>query len=60
MVKGAQEPKKQGITGFIFVGRIIIGLGFGLAFDSMPGALLLGMGVGFMGMRIARYIAGLW
>ena len=60
MVKEVQEPKKQGIAGFIFVGCIIIRLGFGLAFDLMPGALLIGIGFIFVGMAIARYITGWW
>ena len=60
MGKEAQEPKKQGLSGYIFVGCIIIGLGFSLAFDLMPGALLIGIGFGFLGMGIARYITGLW
>jgi hypothetical protein len=60
MANDAREPKKQGITGFIFVGCIVIGLGFGLAFDLMPGALIIGFGIGFIGMGIARYITGLW
>ena len=60
MADDTQEPKKQGMGAFIFVGCIIIGLGVGLAFDLMPGALLIGLGVGFMGMGIAHYKTGEW
>jgi hypothetical protein len=54
------ESRKSGLAGFVFVGCIIIGLGFGLAFDLMPGALLIGVGVGFLGMGIAHYKTGRW
>ena len=51
---------KQGMAGFIFAGCIIIGLGFAVTFDLMPGAALIGTGFGFRGMGIARYITGSW
>jgi hypothetical protein len=56
----SRETKKSGLVGFVFVGCIIIGLGFGLAFNLMPGALVIGIGVGFLGMGIARYTTGRW
>jgi hypothetical protein len=56
----SRETKKSGLAGFVFVGCIIIGLGFGLAFNLMPGALVIGIGVGFLGMGIARYTTGRW
>lgn len=56
----SREHKKQGIGGLVFVGCIVIGLGTGLAFDLMPGSLLIGLGVGFLGMAIVRYKTGRW
>jgi len=52
--------KKSGLSGFVFIGCIIVGLGCGLAFDLMPGALIIGVGVGFLGMGIVRYKTGEW
>ena len=56
----SRETKKSGLSGYVFVGCIIIGLGFGLAFNLMPGALIIGVGVGFLGMGIVRYKTGRW
>jgi hypothetical protein len=60
LANDSQDTKKSGLGGFVFVGCIIIGLGFGLAFNLMPGALIIGVGVGFLGMGIARYKTGGW
>ena len=60
MANEVREPKKYVLTGYIFVGCIIVGLGFSLAFDLMPGALIIGVGFGFTGMGIARYKTGKW
>jgi hypothetical protein len=56
----SRETKKSGLSGYVFVGCIIIGLGFGLAFNLMPGALIIGVGIGFLGMGIVRYKTGRW
>ena len=60
MADNSRETKKSGLGGYVFVGCIIIGLGFSLAFDLMPGALIIGVGVGFLGMGIVRYKTGRW
>ena len=35
-------------SGSIFIGCMLLGLGTGLLFDLMPGALFIGMGAGFI------------
>ena len=60
MVDADKEKKQPGISGLIFVGCLIIGLGVGIGFDLMPTALIIGLGVGFIAMGIARYITGTW
>jgi hypothetical protein len=60
LAKDSQDSKKSGLGGFVFIGCILIGLGFGLAFGLMPGALIIGVGVGFLGMGIVRYKTGGW
>jgi hypothetical protein len=54
------EAKRSGLGSFLFVGCLIIGLGVGIGFDFMPAALIIGFGVGFIAMGIARYKTGKW
>jgi len=55
-----REKNRAGLSSFIFVGCIIIGLGVGIGFNFMPAALLIGLGVGFIAMGIIRYRTGNW
>jgi hypothetical protein len=51
---------KPGLASFVFVGCLIIGLGFGIGFDFMPAAIIIGLGVGFIATGIIRYKTGKW
>ncbi len=51
---------KTGLSGLVFVGCLIIGLGVGIGFGFMPAAIIIGLGVGFIAMGIARYKTGKW
>ena len=56
-----EKGKKQvGLGSYIFVGCLIIGSGIGIGFDFMLPALMIGFGVGFIAMGIARYKTGKW
>ena len=60
MVEEKQERKRSGVAGLIFVGCLLIGLAIGLLTGEVAVALLGGLGVGFIGMSVARYITGEW
>ena len=51
---------KAGLSSYIFVGCLIIGLGVAIGFDLMPAAIIIGFGVGLIAMGIARYKTGKW
>ena len=55
-----KETEKSGLGSFIFVGCLIIGVGVGIGFNLMPAAPIIGFGVGFIAMGIARYKTGKW
>ncbi|MEZ4862780.1 MAG: hypothetical protein R3C14_15800 [Caldilineaceae bacterium] len=55
-----QTPKRSGISGLIFVGCLLIGLALGIFTGQVAVALLGALGVGFIGMAIARYTTGAW
>jgi hypothetical protein len=55
-----KEADRAGLSGLVFVGCLIIGLGVGIGFDFLPAALLIGLGVGFIAMGIVRYKTGKW
>ena len=55
-----KEKKQAGLGSFIFVGCLIIGFGVSIGFDLMPSALIIGFGVGFIAMGIARYKTSKW
>jgi hypothetical protein len=60
MVKNDKETKKSGLSSYVFVGCIVIGLGVGIGFDFMPAAPIIGFGAGLIGLGIVRYITGKW
>jgi len=60
LANDSQDSKKSGLGSFIFVGCLIIGVGVGIGFNLMPAALIIGFGVGFIAMGIARYKTGRW
>lgn len=55
-----QTGKRSGISGLLFVGCLLIGLAIGIWTGQVAVALLGALGVGFIGMAIARYITGAW
>ncbi len=55
-----QEPRKTGISGLVFVGCLMIGLAIGLLTENMAPAVIGGLGVGFLGLALARYLTGEW
>ena len=55
-----KEKKQAGLSSYIFVGCLVIGFGVGIGFDLMPSAIIIGLGIGFIAMGIARYKTGKW
>ncbi|HRW09837.1 MAG TPA: hypothetical protein P5121_32270 [Caldilineaceae bacterium] len=55
-----QKSKRSGVSGLIFVGCLMIGLAIGIWTGQVAVALLGALGVGFIGMAIARYLTGEW
>lgn len=60
MTSTKQERKTSGVSGLIFVGCLLIGLAVGLWTGQVAVAILGALGVGFIGMAIARYGTGEW
>ena len=60
MAGEGQKPERKGVSGLIFVGFLMIGLAIGFLTGNIPAGLFGGLGVGFIGMAIARYITGEW
>jgi len=60
MANEAKEPKRKGISGLVFVGCLMLGMGIGFAVGNVPVGLFVGMGVGFIAMAIVRYKLGEW
>jgi hypothetical protein len=52
--------KRNGASGVIFVGCLILGLAAGLLFGQVAVGLLGGLGVGLVAMGIARAVTGEW
>jgi hypothetical protein len=55
-----QEPSRKGISGLVFIGCLMLGLAIGLLTGNVAAGLIGGLGVGFLGMAIARYSTGEW
>ena len=51
------DKKQKEISGYIFVGCIVTGMGISFATDTMPVGLFIGLGVGFITMGLIRYRA---
>ena len=60
MANEAKETKRKGISGLVFVGCLMIGLAIGFITGQILAGVLGGLGVGFIGMAIARYKTGEW
>jgi len=55
-----KEKKQAGLSSYIFVGCLSIGLGVAIGFDLMPAAIIIAFGVGLIAMGIARHKTGTW
>ena len=55
-----QEPNRSGVSGLVFVGCLILGMGVGFLIDNVAAGLCVGLGVGFIAMAVARYVTGAW
>jgi hypothetical protein len=54
--KESQKKKKyKEISGYVFVGCLITGMGISFATHTMPVGLFVGLGVGFLMMALIRY-----
>jgi hypothetical protein len=51
---------KSGTSGLIFVGCLMLGLAYGLLTGNTAVGLIAGLGVGFLGMALARFAGGTW
>ena len=55
-----QAPSRTGITGLVFVGRLLIGLAIGIYTGNVAVAILAALGVGFVAMGLVRLVTGQW
>ncbi len=55
-----EVPNRKGVSGLAFVGCLMIGLAVGLITGQVAGALLAGLGVGFLAMALIKLITGQW
>ena len=53
-----KTKSKNEVTGYIFVGCIVTGMGISFALGNMPVGLFIGLGTGFISMGVMRYKAG--
>ena len=60
MADEKQESKRSGISGLVFVGCLILGLGVGFLIGNVAAGFFVGLGVGFIAMAVARYLTGAW
>jgi predicted lipid-binding transport protein (Tim44 family) len=60
MTNEKQKPERKGISGLVFVGCLMLGLAIGFLTGNIAAGLFGGLGVGFIGMAIVRYITGEW
>jgi hypothetical protein len=60
MASEKQKPERTGVSGLVFVGCLMLGLAIGLLTGNVAAGLIGGLGVGFIGMAIVRYITGEW
>lgn len=51
-----KKSRSSGIMGLFFVGCLLISIAIGIATGEMAVAFMIGLGVGFIAMGIARYV----
>ena len=52
-----KQKKYKDISGLVFVGCAVIGMGISFATNTMPVGLFIGVGVGFLMMALIRHRA---
>jgi len=52
-----EQKKSKDISGLVFVGCVVTGMGISFATNSMPVGLFIGVGVGFLMMALIRHRA---
>lgn len=55
-----EAPSRNGASGVVFVGCLMLGLAVGLLIENVAVGVLGGLGVGFIAMGIVRYSTGQW
>ena len=55
MPESAGQKKTKDISGLVFVGCVVIGMGISFATNTMPVGLFIGVGVGFLTMALIRH-----
>jgi Na+-transporting NADH:ubiquinone oxidoreductase subunit NqrD len=53
--ESAKQKKYKDISGLVFVGCVVIGMGISFAINTMPVGLFIGVGVGFLMMALIRH-----
>lgn len=53
--ESAKQKKYKDISGYVFVGSIVTGMGISFATNTMPAGLFIGVGVGFLMMALVRH-----
>ena len=60
MSREKHRNRKSGISGLLFVGCLLIALAIGILINQVAITILIGLGVGFIAMAVARYATGEW
>ena len=53
--ESAKKKKYKEVTGYVFVGCVVTGMGISFATNTMPVGLFIGVGVGFLLMGLIRH-----
>jgi len=60
MTPDKQPLSQSGMSGLVFVGCLFVGLAAGLLTGQVAVGILGGLGVGFIGIAVVRYLARQW
>ena len=55
MAEPLEQKRLKEISGYVFVGCIITGMGISFATNTMPVGLFIGLGVGFLMKALIHY-----
>jgi hypothetical protein len=53
--ESSQKKKYKEISGYVFVGCVVTGMGISFATHTMPVGLFVGVGIGFLMMALIRH-----